>query len=160
MTDAGLICDLRGDAGVLAIAVLVGAVGGLAQSFVAKDPADATASPWKSLVVGVVAAIGALWASRLGSASESTTSGSALGLIGQSLLAGYFGRAVLAVLQTRVTAALERDRKERAIAVARDALDLTERDRVAHPTLTDDKAPVVAPDVAALRARLAELDPH
>lgn len=150
--------DLDADAGVLVIVAAVGAIGGLAQYAVVKDPTDTIASPWKSVVVGVVAAIGALWAN---SGSDPQPE---LALIGQSLLAGYFGRAVLVALQTRVTAALERDRKERALAVAHASIDLVERERQAL-TAPIGTAPVppatptpASPDLVALRARLIEIE--
>lgn len=152
MTAAGLTGDLRADAGVLVVTAVIGALGGLAQGAVAQDPAD-TSAWWKRVVVGVVAAIGALWAQ----APTST-----LALVGQALLAGYFGRAVLAVLQTRVTAALEADKKQRAVAIAKDAFALVAR---AAPTTHDDAkamtpAATVSHELAVLRARLAEIEPR
>jgi len=149
MTISILGDSLLAAAGTLIIGAAAGITGGLAQAFVAKDPADAT-KPLKSVVIGVVAALGTLWAS---------TPDTAIPLIGQSLLAGYFGRAVLAVLQTRVTAALESARKERAIAIARDAITLAERERYALLPGAAEAAPnSVQPDVAALRARLADIE--
>jgi hypothetical protein len=148
VTPAGILDGLWtiDTAGMVLAAALLGGLGGLAQYAVAGDPTDPTASPWKSALVGAVAAIGALWVK---------TPATALELVGELLLVGFFGRAVLAVLQTRVTAALERDRKQRAVAVARTALDLAERERRGSPA----GAPAPPdPDVIALRSQLAAIE--
>jgi hypothetical protein len=134
------------DIGVLIMAAGFGLVGGLAQFWVARDPADAANSAVKSAIVGAVAAIGALWVQL-----PSPT----LTLVGQSLLTGYFGRAVLALLQTRVTTALEREQKVRAIAVATDALKLAED--AAHRNGVQLEAVPAHPQITALRARLTDV---
>jgi hypothetical protein len=141
VTAPALTGNLRVDAAVLVVAGALGLLGGLAQAWVTKDPADGAISPVKSGVIGVVAAVGVLWAQ-----VPDTT----LALVGQSVLTGYFGRAVLAMLQTRVTAALERDRKARAVAVAEDAL------RLAGDKSPDRETVSVRPEIVALRARLAD----
>jgi hypothetical protein len=152
VTADSLTGDLRADAGVLVLTAVIGALGGLAQGAVAQDPAD-TSAWWKRVVVGVVAAIGTLWA---------LVPATAVALVGQSLLAGYFGRAVLAVLQTRVTAALAADQKARAVAVANDAIALVARTSpIAHDDLKAmAPASAVSHELAALRARLADLQPR
>lgn len=136
--------------GLVLVVALLGALGGLAQHVVARDPADATARSWNGVIVGVIAALGALWASSPDTASQQ---------IGQSLVAGFFGRAVLAALQTRITAAVEKDRRERATAVAREALGMLER-RMLPPGKGEAALVVGDGEIAVLRTRLAELEPH
>jgi hypothetical protein len=131
---------------LLLVVALLGALGGLVQYVVARDPANPAGRPGISAVVGVIGALGALWA------DTSKTGGA---LIGQSLLAGFFGRAVIAALQARITAAVEKERRERATAVARDSLALLERRALPGKT----EAPVVSEgEIAGLRARLADAE--
>ena len=117
------------------IAVVLGVGGGLLHFVAARDPADAS-QWWQSAVVGLVAGVGALWLS---------TPATVVAIVGQSLLTGFFGQAVLATLQARVTAGIARDRLQRTAAIAKDAIDLAST----HP-----ESP---PCVVALRARLADI---
>jgi hypothetical protein len=149
MMTASVLGDL-GDVdtwGVLLAAVALGGLGGLAQAFAAKDPMDAATSSWKVAIIGMVAAVGALWASSPSSAIE---------LVGGSLLAGFFGRAVLAALQARVTGAIERERKELAIALARVSVDHIERAESPPGSVTAAEEPA-HPGAAVLRAQLDAL---
>lgn len=131
---------------ILAVA-LFGALGGIAQHLVVRDPQEVATRRWVAAVVGIVAALGVLWA------APATT---AAAQIGQALLAGFFGRSVLAALQLRIIAAVEKDRRERATAIARESLALLER-RTAR--LDGDSAPATDRETAVLRARLTELEP-
>lgn len=124
----------------LGAALVFGIAGGLAH-YAVRDPNDPDTKPSKAIIVGLVAALGALWVS---------PPDTPLAMIGQPLLVGFFGRAVLASLQARVVAAVQ---KERAMAVARDSLALAAR------RSDTERAAAPPPEVAALRARLAELQP-
>lgn len=124
----------------LGAAVVFGIAGGLAH-YAVRDPGDPDTRPLTAVIVGLVAALGALWI-----APPDT----ALAMIGQPLLVGFFGRAVLTALQARVVTAVQ---KERALAVARDSLALAARRN------DPERAVAPSPEVAALRARLAEIQP-
>jgi len=146
MMAAGPTGNVAGDAIILAMAAGFGLLGGLAQAWAGKDTADALPSLLRAAIVGAIAATGVIWVQE-----QSTTRA----IVGQSLLAGYFGRAVLALLQGRVTSALERDARQRAVAVAEDAVRLAEAGPPrGAPGETDVAAHV---KVTALRARLADI---
>jgi len=117
---------------LVALVAALGALGGVAHWAVSREDGEVA---WKSGVVGLVAALGAL-----AFATPST-----IEQLGQSLLVGFFGRAVLSVLQTRVTSAVEAERKQQAKAVAREALALV------HPVPNPAPDPAV---VVGLAARL------
>jgi hypothetical protein len=137
-----MLANLNADAwGTIGVAALFGIVGGLLH-FVATphEPTD-PATWWQSCLVGMVAAVGML------SVAVPTAT---VQYLSESLLAGFFGQAVVAMLQSRVTAGVERDRGARAAQVANDSIDLAER-----LAGTETK-----PAVTALRARLTEVAPR
>lgn len=115
--------------GVVAIAAAGGALGGLANHLAADPrPTSAPADPgrvWKSMVVGLVAAVAALYA------LDPTTG---VKLIAMAVVAGYAGKALLGALEARLklAAALEETRaavadRAEAIDVATDALTVARR---------------------------------
>jgi hypothetical protein len=144
---AGPTGDVGRDAIILAVAAVFGLLGGLAQAWAGKDAADPPASLLRAAVIGAIAATGAMWVHAQSATPE---------IVGQSLLAGYFGRAVLALLQARVTSALEHDARQRAVAVAEDAIKLAEAGPP-RATAADADAVGAHPKVTALRARLADV---
>lgn len=92
---------------------------------------------WKVACIGALAAVG------LVSVAPPTTG---LELIGLSLLGGFFARTILVALESRLTLTLTRQRAERALALAGEAIELSRRKTVA----TDG-------DESRLAARLEEV---
>jgi hypothetical protein len=128
---------------------LFGALGGIAQHVTARDPEVATRW-WVAAVVGIVAALGVLWVD---------PPATAVAQIAQSLLAGFLGRSLIEALQARIIAAVEKERRQRATAIARDSLALLEQR--ATRLDGDRSAPGgVDGDAAVLRARLADVEPR
>ena len=89
-------------------AAMLGFAGGWLQWGAARDPATKQ-TWWQAAAIGAVASIGALWL---------TPPTSPLVTIAQSLLVGFFGQAVIATLQARITAGIAKDRLAQAHAIA------------------------------------------
>jgi hypothetical protein len=117
---------------LVGVAIGLGALGGIAHWIVDREAGD---TPGKGILVGIVAALGTL-------AFTTPTSIQQLGLF---VLVGFFGRAVLAALQSRVIAAVQAAKKEDAKDVAAQAIALL------------DNQSTPPPAVAGLRARLTAI---
>jgi hypothetical protein len=95
-------------------ALIFGAVGGLLHAGTTEAPtvegSPDPSSKGKAVAVGIVAAIGALWL---------TPPATTLICVAQSLLIGFFGQALLATFQARVTAGIATERLRQVESEAR-----------------------------------------
>lgn len=105
-----------GDGVHLSTALILGGIGGLFHWLAMSDASQTAADrqrPLNAMLVGLVAATGALWL---------TPPATLLVCVAQSLLTGFFGEALLATLQARITAGIAADRLSQVANEARSAL--------------------------------------
>lgn len=122
--------------GVIAATTVCGAVGSLVHRFAEDEPEQVW---WKVASIGIVAAIGLV---------SITPPSTGLQLIGLALLGGFFARTVLVALESRLALALARQKTDRALGIAGEAIELSRRGRV---------APASEADLGRLSARLDEV---